>query len=407
MWARSRVVVRRAASEFFISALIPVSLSQTKMQLGDSELANEEVLHGSLQEIEKRMALLQKRKEEAIDALRHAQSRRMARHPNDAENLSPRWGTDGGTTTGLSGGSSAVAEFAGGSVRHEMHVQSEDFNVQLSAPTSALSQSPPHRARLTQHQAISTSTSHPDYPEKNEPEKEADSESHHIKSKSDTVLSPSRTRGNRCCFLLAVKSYHEEFGAAWNQAASNCVALGRGYAIIYDDSSVAWWDIPKSLDAKLRNEKNRLGLKYIALGTDENYFVKYTSGKVEWCATEDFGTTVRRGMNDRRNTVERVAFGPRRSWAILWNDGHVDHKNICPSLSEAIESLPAGEHIKDISMGPESEWFLILKNNSVRADNLDDGVYAALNDIQTRGWRLRNLIFGENGSYFMRYWDGC
>eukprot|EP01069_Polyplicarium_translucidae_P003030 Polyplicarium_translucidae@DN2192_c0_g1_i2.p1 len=215
-----------------------------------------------------------------------------------------------------------------------------------------------------------------------------------------------RQKGNRCCYLLAVQSFHDEFGRAWNQAPSVCVALGRGYCIVYEDGSATWWDIPKSLDAKLRSEKESASLRYVALGCEDSYFVKYASGKVEWCATEEFGAAVRRGMKDQRMLVERVAFGPDRSWAILWSDGRIDFKNVPRSFARAVEALPPGEEVKDVSLGPEGEWFVILRNNSVRADNLGDSIYATLNEIQQRGWRLRTLVFGENGSYFMRYWDG-
>jgi len=221
------------------------------------------------------------------------------------------------------------------------------------------------------------------------------------------VNSPFRQRGNQCCYALSNGEYHKEFGSAWGAKPANVVALGRGYVIIYDDGSVTWWDVPDLLDAKLKDQTaSTQAVRYVALGADENYYVKFMDGKMEWCGPDAFGEALKRGVQKSRLLVDRVAFGPNQGWFILWSDGSFEHSRVPASLSALLSEMKPGQQIKDLSVGPNEEWFVIFKDNSVRADYLPDALFRILTEIQESSGRVRQVIFGESSSWYVRYWDG-
>eukprot|EP01055_Gregarina_sp_Pseudo9_P005959 Gregarina_sp_Pseudo_9__5958@NODE_969_length_2019_cov_54_007576_g909_i0_p1_GENE_NODE_969_length_2019_cov_54_007576_g909_i0NODE_969_length_2019_cov_54_007576_g909_i0_p1_ORF_typecomplete_len528_score138_73MscS_porin/PF12795_7/0_033DUF4140/PF13600_6/0_059ZapB/PF06005_12/0_5_NODE_969_length_2019_cov_54_007576_g909_i01781761 len=249
-------------------------------------------------------------------------------------------------------------------------------------------------------------------------------------------LNVDRMRGNKGIWNMFFPDAKEEFARAWNLKPVNLVSLGRGYVISYDDGSVTWSDICPLLEAKLRQQglvpistltagKNSplapVQIKYLVLGSESNFYVKFDNGRMEWCGQDGFGECLRRGVNDKRLLVERVAFGQNGSWIVLWSDGTYDCEGLPPTLHDRLRKSRTGTvlspsndgrssgvatGIKDITVGPTGEWFIIYKDHSVQADNLPDALYKSLSQIRERSGRVRSIVFGENRSWFVRFWDG-
>lgn len=219
--------------------------------------------------------------------------------------------------------------------------------------------------------------------------------------------SPARFKGNRCLFSFSNDDYQEEFGKAWSMKPVNCVALGRGYIIVYEDGGLAWWDVPSSLDRKFRNQEVHLPpVQFVALGPDGNFFIKFTNGKMEWVAKPSFQRAIKKGASERALYVDKVAFGANGSWVILWTDGSIDYEGAPRDLAAQLDAVAEGPGLRDVSLGPHGEWFVIFKDHSVQANNLLTALHSALARIKQAGGRVRSVAFGEMNSWYVRYWDG-
>lgn len=221
--------------------------------------------------------------------------------------------------------------------------------------------------------------------------------------------SPSRFKGNRCLFCFSNEMYHEEFGRAWSAKPVKDVALGRGYVIVYEDGGVAWWDTPKELEQRFSNPNIPLPpVQFVSLGPNGNYFIKFTTGKMEWVAVDSLQTAIRTGVVQRRFSVLKVALGANGSWVILWSHGLVEFEGVPSDMGTILEAenRPGAIGLRDVSLGPHDEWFVIFKDHSVQANNLPDSLHAALVKIKGEGGRLRSVVFGQDTSWYVRLWDG-
>lgn len=290
--------------------------------------------------------------------------------------------------------------------------------------------------------------------------------------------SSDRLRGNQALWSLHIPSNgcdaQSEFEMAYSAKPANAVMLGRGFVVLYDDGSIYWHGICPLLESKIRQQglvqaaitrqshqindnpntantttdpsvspyfraatneydgpspsqlTKPARVKYIVLGSESNFYVKFDNGRMEWCGQDSLGSALRRGVNEKRLAVHRVAFGEDGSWLIIWNDGSFEAERMPVTLLERLKyrqyTVPANKsvqsvyealsetsgkmsHIKDVTVGPNGEWFIIFKDHSVQADNLPDSLYKALSEIRERSGRVRAITFGENRSWFVRYWD--
>lgn len=238
----------------------------------------------------------------------------------------------------------------------------------------------------------------------------ASQKSVYLNRSASSVLreTPGRLKGNRCLYSFLNESYQEEFARAWAERPVNCVALSRGYVVVYDDGGVAWWNIPFALEGKFRDEDLKLPpLKFVALGPEDNYFVKFVNGKMEWIAKDSFQTRIRRGVEEEGLYVNHVALGAGGSWVILWSNGLVDFDGVASDLELVLnQANEEGPGVREVSLGPGGEWFVIFTDNSVQANNLPNSLHAALRQIKAQGGRVRTMMFGDSGSWYLRYWDG-
>lgn len=261
-------------------------------------------------------------------------------------------------------------------------------------------------------------------------------------------LNAERSRGNRGQWSMFFPDAQIDFARAWALKPVSQVAMGRGYVVTYDDGTMTWCDLCPLLEAKLRQQgavpistlspeentphtsRGALTVKYVVLGAESSFYVKFDNGRMEWCGQDSFGEALRRGVADRHLTVEKVAFGPSGSWLILWNDMAFESEGMPTTLIERLKkhssgrsssasanapTTPNGETmqrvsgvangVKDVSVGPAGEWFVIYKDHSVQADNLPDSLYKSLSQIRDKQGRVRSIAFGENRSWFVRFWE--
>ncbi|EZG55417.1 hypothetical protein GNI_113160 [Gregarina niphandrodes] len=244
---------------------------------------------------------------------------------------------------------------------------------------------------------------------------------------SDMLMSRAngdRARGNKGVWSMFFPDAQEEFARAWTAKSVASVALGRGFVVNYDDGTATWSDVSPLLESKLRQQGVQTGsfggkasvrIRYLVLGDEGNFYVKFDNGRMEWCGQDSFGAALRRGVSERHLLVEKVAFAQEGGWLIIWSDRTFEAENIPDTLEQRLGGTRVDDGritgpasgIKDITLGPAGEWFVIYRDHSVQADNLPDGLYKCLSQIREKTGRVRSIAFGENRSWFVRYWDGA
>lgn len=97
------------------------------------------------------------------------------------------------------------------------------------------------------------------------------------------------------------------------------VALGLedGWIVVFDDDSVGMGGrLPRNLYNKIRSRNRRTHvLQEVSLGPDEQWFIKWESGRTDWCLYGAVSEAASELENEGR-TVQNIHFGPDDAFLI-------------------------------------------------------------------------------------------
>ena len=184
----------------------------------------------------------------------------------------------------------------------------------------------------------------------------------------------------------------------------SCIAMSE-YATIflYDSTTAKDWAYTEGLPKWLHNKLNGRASShpaptYCAMGTRDRYYIEFDNGSSEWvCASAGFVTAV----NRRGKYVNRVAFGDGElgeSWFVLFDDGSYEWNNM-PCALEAMLASKKGVDIKELSLGPDDEYFLLRGTGTCQFS----GSAAFLKAMKKwAGGGVKSVLFGRE-SYLIRY----
>eukprot|EP00917_Polyrhabdina_sp_WS-2016_P019768 GHVP01042288.1.p1 GENE.GHVP01042288.1~~GHVP01042288.1.p1 ORF type:complete len:331 (+),score=44.36 GHVP01042288.1:111-1103(+) len=147
-----------------------------------------------------------------------------------------------------------------------------------------------------------------------------------------------------------------------------------------------------------------LPVQYVVFGQKGAYFLRRRHGKCEWRAPIPFGQAVHAGLAAGKS-VRKVALGPHSSFVLLWADGCVEFSNVQHSLAQALESGYAAQGIADVSIGSNDEWAVCYGDQGLVASGLSKECHEKMRRIQQGGGRVRQIVFGENGAFYFRFYD--
>lgn len=204
-----------------------------------------------------------------------------------------------------------------------------------------------------------------------------------------------------------------------------------GMMIIYESGSFSFSGIPTALQRRLVGLQSSIGVAFAAFSQSDPtcYFVKLGNGKMWWGGVP-IGFV--NAINESSFAVSYVAFGASSSSSSctsssFHSDSNSDDTSTEPWCRSPQESSQSSWYIKFVD--GSSQWVLSSRHSTkIKANPVDflslgpsDGMFirytngryawidppretqAAFNRHASKGWDMRQVIFGAQGSYVLRY----
>ncbi len=184
-------------------------------------------------------------------------------------------------------------------------------------------------------------------------------------------------------------------------STTSCVAVGDdGVNIcLYDNGGFAYSSgLCDNLHKKLHTRaSSHPSPDYVALGSNERYYIRFTNGKSEWVGPDNLSKLL---QNDRRR-VKSVAFGANwEDYFVVFEGGGYAYVGAPYGLEEKINARGKRGDLEKVTLGPNGEWSLWTQNGRAWWGGIDSDT---MKDISKRRNNVTDLKFGSNGNYFIRY----
>jgi hypothetical protein len=139
----------------------------------------------------------------------------------------------------------------------------------------------------------------------------------------------------------------------------------------------------------------------VALGGNARFYIEFANGKSEWSANiyGDLDNIF------REDTVHWVAFGCDEDSYVVHHNNQWSWGGDIPNRLIQILHTAAASDIRRVSLGPNREWFVSFKSGVTQGGGWSGNLNASMSVRRNRGEHVRDLVFGENHSYMMRYSD--
>jgi hypothetical protein len=184
---------------------------------------------------------------------------------------------------------------------------------------------------------------------------------------------------------------------------STCIAIGDDTHItLYEDGRYAYSSgMPDGIIRLLRTRSpSHPAPDYVALGSQDRYYIHFTNGKSEWVGPESMTTN----LQNCSKKVKCVAFGEGfDAYCIVFNDGDFCYEGIPYGLDAKIKARRNKCDVEKITLGPEGEWGLWTKNGRAWWGGISPALTDSINTVHNDGNTITDLLFGGDGSYFIRY----
>jgi len=178
---------------------------------------------------------------------------------------------------------------------------------------------------------------------------------------------------------------------------STCIACGgKATIMLYEGGG---WNatngLNKQLYSKLAGRNQALpGPSYIALGSQNRYYVKFEDGRCQWVGCDALSQELR-----KHRPLKTIAFGETwNSYFIVYEDGGYSYKGIPYHVNDIIQKNQC--EIECVSLGPKGEYFMKMKNGRVWWGGMS---YNAMNKVNRLKDRVKFIDFGENETFVCRY----
>ncbi len=237
-----------------------------------------------------------------------------------------------------------------------------------------------------------------------------------IQKSSTPMVSPPVARTNRgkyiTCFVHEAKNVEKFF----NDDVI-CLACGGTSSLFLYESGQ--WAYTSGLTEELvrlltmRQTQKMSPPKYVALGSQGRYYIKFRDGTAEWSGCKDMTNILNLARNSSR-AVKGIAFGEGRdSYFIVFEDGGWKYNDIPYKLEilmhrieDSIGKRNELDYLDCVTLGSEGQFF-------VRAKMMSDTDYQywfggltkqrIISDASLYKDRIQFVDFGDNGTYIMRY----
>lgn len=179
-------------------------------------------------------------------------------------------------------------------------------------------------------------------------------------------------------------------------------AMGGAATLAVNESRILRYTegLPKDMLHLLEKETLALPLaSVVALGSENRYFIRFANDKMErWCVKNDELEIILLA-----ETVEFVAFGASRKSFVTKTPSGMKWSCI-PEELETI--LKEDRPIHSVSLGPNGEYFVAWKDGACTGGRWSGSkIDEALDRLKEGGWHIRDMKFGAESTFIIRYSD--
>ena len=158
--------------------------------------------------------------------------------------------------------------------------------------------------------------------------------------------------------------------------------------------------LPRDLKSLLEDETLALPLaSLVALGSEGRYFIRFANERMErWCVGNDELEGILMA-----ETADFVAFGAGCQSYVVKTSSGIRYNNV----PEEVETILNEERpIHSVSLGPSGEFFVAWEDGACTGGNWDGSrIDAALDRLKGEGLHVRDIKFGDDHSFIIRYSD--
>ncbi|KAG5189295.1 hypothetical protein JKP88DRAFT_136066, partial [Tribonema minus] len=166
-----------------------------------------------------------------------------------------------------------------------------------------------------------------------------------------------------------------------------------------------WGNLPTRLWFKLRERAEAAlpGPVYIALGPDNQHYVRYADGTVDHYS---FHGELMRELHERGRGgyVQSLAFAPGGGYFVLYSDGTYAAQGLPPGLQAELWSQSAAR-VEHINIGAHGEWFVRYADGRWRCGDHTgcQSLAHTIGHLQDRLYGIRRVTFGADCSWVVEF----
>ena len=205
------------------------------------------------------------------------------------------------------------------------------------------------------------------------------------------------------CYDLFLSS-HRDIEDMFDKTVTRVATDGNGTVMLYDTGGWAYTSgLTKLLHNKLNGRSNRLpSPTYVAMGSQNRYYIEFADGKSEWVASDDAATEI------NKSSVASIAFGQTwESYFLVTKGGGWAYYDVPHGLEDVVNNKKnKRKTINCVSLGANGQWYISFTDGSSNWGGLSSASLAKIAKVRNR---ITFMDFGhydedeEEDELFLRY----
>lgn len=155
--------------------------------------------------------------------------------------------------------------------------------------------------------------------------------------------------------------------------------------------------LPKLLHNKLNGHQAALPTpECVALGSQDRYFIRFSDGECEWVGPD----CMEKKIDNKSQNIKTIALGKNwDSFFIVYKNGGYCYQDVPIELDELIKSRGGRTDLDCVSLGPDNEYYVSVKNGRAWWSGSNEFAKA----VRKVKNRVKFIDFGDDGIYLYRH----